>query len=71
LFPRCKIIVCKIGMDQMPLARVEKAITMYPDLKIILFEASTHTSELAAQALGVKAGQIAKSLVERDVWWSS
>lgn len=47
----------------MPLARVEKAITSYPDLKIILFEASTHTSELAAQALGVEAGQIAKSLV--------
>ena len=47
----------------MPLARVEEALTAYPDLKIILFEMSTHTSELAAQALGVKPGQIAKSLV--------
>lgn len=47
----------------MPLARVKKAISMYPDLRIILFEASTHTAELAAQALGVKPGQIAKSLV--------
>lgn len=47
----------------MPLARVKQAITPYSDLKIILFEASTHTSELAAQALGVTPGQIAKSLV--------
>jgi Cys-tRNA(Pro) deacylase len=47
----------------MPLARVKKAISIYPDLKIILFEESTHTSELAAQALGVRVGQIAKSLV--------
>lgn len=47
----------------MPLARVKQALTQYPDLKIILFEESTHTSELAAQALGVTSGQIAKSLV--------
>jgi len=32
-------------------------------LQIIEFEQSTHTSELAAQALGVEPGQIAKSLL--------
>lgn len=32
-------------------------------LKAIEFEVSTHSSELAAQALGVEVGQIAKSLV--------
>ncbi|MCX7780030.1 MAG: YbaK/EbsC family protein [Negativicutes bacterium] len=47
----------------MPLARVKQAISPYPDLQVILFEASTHTAELAAQALGVAVGQIAKSLV--------
>lgn len=47
----------------MSLARVQEAIRSYPDLRIILFETSTHTSELAAQALGVAVGQIAKSLV--------
>lgn len=35
----------------------------FPDLKIILFDQSTHTSELAAQALGVVPAQIAKTLV--------
>jgi len=32
-------------------------------LQVIEFDVSTHTSELAAQALGVEVGQIAKSLV--------
>ena len=33
------------------------------DLKVIEFEESTHTSELAAEALGVEVGQIAKSVL--------
>lgn len=45
------------------LERVKKAISAYPDLKIILFDESTHTSELAAQAVGVEVAQIAKTLV--------
>lgn len=45
------------------LARVENFISSYPDLKVILFDSSTHTAELAAQALGVTPGQIAKTLV--------
>ncbi len=45
------------------LERVKKAIAPYPDLKIILFDESTHTSELAAQAVGVEVAQIAKTLV--------
>ncbi|BBB93272.1 MAG TPA: YbaK/EbsC family protein [Methylomusa anaerophila] len=47
----------------MPLERVRKVIASYPELKIILFEESTHTSELAAQALGVLPAQIAKTLL--------
>ena len=47
----------------MPLERVKKFLSPFPDLKIILFDQSTHTSELAAQALGVTAAQIAKTLV--------
>lgn len=47
----------------MPLKRVENFIADFPDLRIILFDSSTHTSELAAQALGVTAAQIAKTLV--------
>lgn len=47
----------------MPLERVKKFLKQFPDLKIILFEQSTHTAELAAQALGVTPAQIAKTLV--------
>lgn len=47
----------------MPLERVRAFLKQYPDLEIILFETSTHTSELAAQALGVLPAQIAKTLV--------
>lgn len=47
----------------LPLERVQRFVDSYPDLKIILFESSTHTSELAAQALGVTPAQIAKTLV--------
>jgi Cys-tRNA(Pro) deacylase len=47
----------------LPLERVRKFINQYPDLKIILFDTSTHTSELAAEALGVTPAQIAKTLV--------
>ncbi len=45
-----------------PLERVQNFLRQYPDLAIILFDSSTHTSELAAQALGVKPAQIAKTL---------
>ena len=45
------------------LERVRNAIVPYPDLEIILFDESTHTSELAAQAVGVEVAQIAKTLV--------
>ncbi len=47
----------------MPLKRVQQFINQYPDLKIVLFDSSTHTADLAAQALGVTPGQIAKTLV--------
>ncbi len=47
----------------MPLERVKLFLKPFPDLKIILFDQSTHTSELAAEALGVKPAQIAKTLV--------
>lgn len=47
----------------MPLERVRSHISQYSDLDIVLFETSTHTSELAAQALGVLPAQIAKTLV--------
>lgn len=47
----------------MPLKRVQTVVGQFPDLKVILFDSSTHTSELAAQALGVTPGQIAKTLV--------
>ena len=45
------------------LDRVRKAIEAYPDLKIILFDESTHTSELAARTVGVSVAQIAKTLM--------
>lgn len=47
----------------MPLERVQTFVSQFPDLEIILFESSTHTSELAAQALRVTPAQIAKTLV--------
>lgn len=47
----------------MPLDRVKMFLSSFPDLEIILFDQSTHTSELAAQALGVTPAQIAKTLV--------
>lgn len=47
----------------MPLDRVKKFLSPFPDLEIILFDQSTHTSDLAAQALGVTPAQIAKTLV--------
>lgn len=47
----------------MPLQRVKKVLEQYEDLKIVLFDDSTHTAELAAQTLGVTVGQIAKTLV--------
>ncbi|HMM20345.1 MAG TPA: YbaK/EbsC family protein [Selenomonadales bacterium] len=47
----------------LPLERVQQFIRSYPDLKIVLFDSSTHTSELAAQAVGVTVAQIAKTLV--------
>jgi Cys-tRNA(Pro) deacylase len=46
-----------------PLERVEAFLKNHPDLSVRLFDVSTHTSDLAAQALGVEVGQIAKSLV--------
>lgn len=47
----------------MPLERVKKFLSQFPDLEIILFDQSTHTADLAAQALGVLPAQIAKTLV--------
>jgi len=47
----------------MSLERVKTFLSAFPDLKIILFDQSTHTSELAAEALGVIPAQIAKTLV--------
>lgn len=47
-----------------PLERVKAHFARLPfPLEIILFEQSTSTSVLAAQALGVEVGQIAKTLV--------
>ena len=45
------------------LDKVKRAIAAYPELQIVLFDESTHTSELAAQAVGVTVAQIAKTLV--------
>ncbi len=44
------------------LDRVEKALAQYGNLKAVIFDADTSTSELAAQAVGVTVGQIAKTL---------
>lgn len=49
-----------------PLERVKEYIGQLPfPLEIILFEQKTSTSDLAAKALGVEVGQIAKTLVFR------
>jgi Cys-tRNA(Pro) deacylase len=45
------------------LDRVRQAIEPYSDLEIILFDESTHTSELAARTVGVEVAQIAKTLM--------
>lgn len=47
----------------MPLERIRDALAGHPDLNVIYFDQSTHTSELAAAALGVTPAQIAKTLV--------
>lgn len=47
----------------MSLERVKKFLTPFPDLKIVLFDQSTHTAEMAAETLGVTPAQIAKTLV--------
>lgn len=44
------------------LNRVREAIKGYDDIKMLVLEDDTSTSELAAKALGVETGQIAKSL---------
>ncbi|MDR3349242.1 MAG: YbaK/EbsC family protein [Acidaminococcales bacterium] len=49
-------------IDESALSRVKQAIAAFGDLEIIEFDADTSTAELAARALGVEAGQIAKSL---------
>ena len=47
--------------------RVQSYLEQYnPALRVIVFEDDTSTSELAAQALGVEVGQIAKSLVYKS-----
>lgn len=45
------------------LEKVKQALAPYPDLQIVLFDESTHTSELAAAAVGVEVAQIAKTLM--------
>ena len=47
-----------------PIERVKQTLRGLPEkLEVIEFAVSTHTSELAALALGVEVGQIAKSLL--------
>ncbi len=47
----------------MPNEQIRNFLKAHPELKVTYFSQSTHTSELAAAALGVEAAQIAKSLV--------
>ncbi|WP_346353787.1 YbaK/EbsC family protein [Azotosporobacter soli] len=47
----------------MPLKRIQDFLIQHPDLSVTYFDQSTHTSELAAAALGVSPAQIAKTLV--------
>ena len=52
-----------ISMNSEILVRVKTALSIYKDdFEIITFEDTTATAELAAKALGVAVGQIAKSL---------
>lgn len=44
------------------LKRVQESLQAYPELEIKILPGSTHTAELAAQALGTTPGQIAKTL---------
>ena len=47
-----------------PVARVREHLARFPyRIEIMEFEESTHTAELAARAVGVGVGQIAKSLL--------
>jgi len=47
-----------------PIEKVKEYLSHLPfQLEVIEFAANTHTSELAAQAVGVEVGQIAKSLL--------
>lgn len=47
-----------------PIEKVKSYLEQLPvKLEVIEFQADTHTSELAAKALGVEAAQIAKSLL--------
>ncbi|MGI6550786.1 MAG: YbaK/EbsC family protein [Syntrophomonadales bacterium] len=51
----------------MSVERVQKYLQQFnPGLRVIEFEEDTSTSELAAQALGVEVGQIAKSMVYKS-----
>ncbi|MEW6662980.1 MAG: YbaK/EbsC family protein [Bacillota bacterium] len=44
--------------------RVRSFLARFPfELEVLEFDASTHTSELAAQAVGVAVGQIAKTIL--------
>lgn len=44
------------------LKRVQESLQAYPELEVKILPGSTHTAELAAQALGTTPGQIAKTL---------
>lgn len=47
-----------------PLDRVKSFLFSFSkDIRIVEFSTSTHTSELAASALGIEVGQIAKSML--------
>lgn len=47
-----------------PVARVRRYLAQFPyGIEIYEFETSTRTAELAAQAVGVEVGQIAKSIL--------
>lgn len=45
------------------LKRVQESLQAYPELEIKILPGSTHTAELAAQALGTTPGQIIKPCV--------
>lgn len=57
------VVAYKRREEAMSLERVKEFVSHYPDLEIVLFDKSTHTADLAAQALGVAPAQIAKTLV--------